>query len=718
MFHYGEMYPIESHYMDKGIMGNMTNPDRSSSSDWFKYREEFIQKKKSFIPGLLPERAVRLPFGEIVSILRQRLGDVFDQALSPESTELERMSTDLPVPLLSPVSTEQNGRWLRTSKMVGINIRTIGSFWEVISYALTLPSCQNAIHLLPVWEPGVVSSLYGMISWEINPEFYNRELALNYPWLNSPGRQLRAIINILHALGKAVGMDVIPHTDRFSEMALANPDFFEWIQRRDTEIISHSPDLVKDVKQFIYKYIINFGSAIPGDELPADWENLFSEQVGEAVRLRLLFGPPDDYQGRLSRRLSLIRNLYLKGYETVPVTMAPPFRGIEVDPSPEAIVFDEFGQIWRDFRMIHPQNMSRVFNPLARYHFYENQSEGDGWQVDFDQPRRSVWKYFCQKYALIQETFGFDFMRGDMSHVQMRPDGVPSVLDEFYDPLGAVKQFIQNGKGVHYFGYFAESFLAPRDVMGYGEEIDHLEASFADATLGDLQSVRLDSALFRTRFRAYIDLLDTRRCAPCFTVMTSDKDDPRFDSFYLEGNDARFFISIFLGDMPAYMALGFETRDSHPIPAPNEHYSKLYVFKEKKGEKATHGPFVWGKNKDLYTKIERMRLLADRIWPLIRGKATDWLIPPDATGENPVLAWTQAGDPQYLFLVNTSSNPSGSFGIVLPYKYKIIELVFSTITTSLEEFNPPKDNGIHIRFAGISAGEGRVYALKEVSYVL
>jgi hypothetical protein len=166
--------------------------------------------------------------------------------------------------------------------------------------------------------------------------------------------------------------------------------------------------------------------------------------------------------------------------------------------------------------------------------------------------------------------------------------------------------------------------------------------------------------------------------------------------------------------MPAYMALGYETRDTHPIPAPNEHYSKLYVFKEKKGEKATHGPFVWGKNKDLYSKIERMRLLAERIWPLIRGKATDWLIPPDATGQNPILAWTQFGDPQYLFLINTSTNPSGSFGIVLPGKCKIVDLVFSTATTALDELKSPQDNGIHYRLAGFSAGEGRVYALKDV----
>ena len=67
-----------------------------------------------------------------------------------------------------------------------------------------------------------------------------------------------------------------------------------------------------------------------------------------------------------------------------------------------------------------------------------------------------------------------------MSHVQMRPEGVPGSIDEHYDLLRAVKRHIQ--RGVPHFGYFAESFLAPKDVMGYGDEVDHLEASEAEVT--------------------------------------------------------------------------------------------------------------------------------------------------------------------------------------------------------------------------------------------
>ena len=61
--------------------------------------------------------------------------------------------------------------------MVGVNVRTLGSFWNVVKYAMTLPDCQSAIHLLPIWEPGVVSSLYGIAGWNLNREFFSSELA-------------------------------------------------------------------------------------------------------------------------------------------------------------------------------------------------------------------------------------------------------------------------------------------------------------------------------------------------------------------------------------------------------------------------------------------------------------------------------------------------------------------------------------------------------------
>lgn len=662
----------------------------------------------SFIPHFPPKLILQLSVPEVLSILRQRWGERIDLALSPEKTDLQVQLEELPAVIRSPVAGEPDGGWLKKANLVGVNLRTVGGFWGLIPYSLTLPAAQDTIHLLPIWEPGVVGSLYGMVSWQLNPEFYSPALTKICPWLDTPGRQLRAVINLLHGMGRSVGMDVIPHTDRFSEMALAYPEYFEWLQRRDFMLVDHSSNLHQTVQGEIYAFLRQRGPAVRGESVPLSVEELFSPECPEDQRLRLLFGLPEDAVGRLRRRKLLIHRLHRQGYETVPATMAPPYRGLEVDPSPEALIVDADGLAWRDFRITQPQPMSRVFNPLARYKLYESLDENAQWKIDFSSPRPEVWQYVCEHYAQVQRQYGFDFMRGDMSHVQMRPDGAPPVIDEFYDLLGTVKTTIQ--RSAPYFGYFAESFLAARDVMGYGEEMDHLEASAAEATLGDLQSCPVGSQEFLQRLRQYDDLKSTRRCTPGFTVMTADKDDPRFDAFYLDGNALRLFLAFFLTDMPSYMGLGFEVRDRHDQPAPNEHYSKLYVFQQKKGSKATRGPYMWGCNAALFAQITRLRLYVDQIWENLHGRPIRWLIPPDACGVNPLLAWTQADRPELIFLANTSLNrPSGRFGV--PFWDMHVKLLgaFSTVGDIPAAEESLVFNGVFFQAVNLAPAEGRVY---------
>jgi hypothetical protein len=662
----------------------------------------------SFIPSLLPEQALQLPVAEVLELLRGRWGERIEQALSPECTDPQNPPGQLPEAIRSPVVGEPDGDWLKKANLVGVNLRCVGGFWGLIPYCLTLPAAQDAIHLLPVWEPGVVGSLYGMVSWELNREFFSPRLAEACPWLNNAGRQLRAVVNLLHATGRTVGMDVIPHTDRFSEMALAFPEHFEWLQRDDLQIVDHAANLHRKVQAEIYQFLRQHGPAVRGEPLPGSADELFEPACAEPRRLRLLFGKPENPVGRLRRRKLLIGRLHRLGYETAPATMAPPFRGLEVDPAPEAMVKDADGLIWRDYRIIRPQAMSRVFNPLARYKLYESLEDNAHWELDFASPRRETWNYVCEHYAEMQRRYGFDFMRGDMSHVQMRPEGVPPVIDEFYDLLGAVKISIQ--REARYFGYFAESFLSPRDVMGYGEEIDHLEASQAEATLGDLQSCPVGSGEFIQRLRQYDDLKATRRCVPSLTVMTADKDDPRFDDFYLEGNALRLFLAFFLTDMPSYMGLGFEVRDRHDQPAPNEHYTKLYVFHERQGPKATRGPYLWGKNVSLFNQINRLRVYLDQNWSRLRGRPIRWLIAPDARGMSPLLAWTQAEEPEFVFLANTSpDHPSGGFGIPLAEAKAALKLAFSTALETHPSDQELTTNGVFFPVQNLRAAEGRVY---------
>ena len=198
--------------------------------------------------------------------------------------------------------------------------------------------------------------------------------------------------------------------------------------------------------------------------------------------------------------------------------------------------------------------------------------------------------------------------------------------------------------------------------------------------------------------------------------MTADKDDPRFDEFYRTGNALRLFIGLFLTDMSSYMGLGFETRNVHYHPAPNEHYTKLYVFQESDGPKATSGPYIWGKNGHLYSTLTRLKLYADAIWPNIVGRPVRWLLRPDALGESKLLAWTQGDDnPNYIFVANSDPyQPIASFGIptipnvdpLPPWRCE-----YSTVSRITDKDKTLVYNGKHYKVASLAPGEGRVYAL-------
>ena len=666
--------------------------------NWYQQQYDLCTKYQSgeysFIPNLIPEQAIEQSTPRTLDILYHRLGDNYKNALDPNFTTP------------SPVGQQSDGNWLKTVNMVGINVRTIKNFWNIVKYALTLPASQPSIHILPIWEVGVVDSLYGMSTWHINPEFFSKELALRLPNLDTVEKQLKVVVNILHALGKSVGMDVIPHTDRYSEIALCNPHYFEWLQREDYDIVDHRANLHEEVQLSIMQYLNRYGSATMPSMYPTDIKEFFYS-FPEKERARVLFGEKNQLNSRNARRNGLVQHLFNNGFEPVPATMAPPYRGIKVDIDNAAKTIDYDGRVWRDYTITKPEPMSRVFGPLARYKLYDRLDDNKDWQIDFDKPITASWEYVATKYAEVQATYNFDFMRGDMSHVQMRKDGVPPKADDYYDLLRYIKLHIQ--KNVPYFGYFAETFIAPAGHMAYGDEIDHLELSEAETTLGDLQSVPVGSTEFIQRFRQYYDILKTRTCVPNFTLMTGDKDDPRFDGFYLKGNETRYFISLFLGDMPTYMALGFECRDVHHQPAPNEHYTKLYVFQIQDGTKATRGPYRWGKNGTLFHKITRLRLFGEQIFDQINGKATHWLLPPDATGFKKIIAWTQADTPQYIFLANLDTDEA-AINIKMPMQSKKqLQQVFSTENNSTPEVLT--SNGLQWHVNRLEPGEGRVYEI-------
>ncbi|TDB64542.1 alpha-amylase family protein [Arundinibacter roseus] len=661
--------------------------------------QNYKQKQQTFWEGLTPEQAVQLPIYTVLDALSARFGFAQVQAA---------LMAEISVP--GPKSSEPTGNWLKSTRMVGINVRTVGNFFNVVKYSLTLPSFHDSIHLLPIWEPGVVGSLYGMASWNINPEFFSQELYELFPHLSTIEKQLKATINLLHLMGFSVGMDVIPHTDRFSEMVLAHPRYFEWVRQKDGVLLDHREGIWQEVEARIYQFLELHGTA-DGSDLLAK-EQLFGntlQAIDEAARMRLVFGRPDDYGGRQARRVALMRFVIAEGYETLPMTMAPPYRSLHINK--DVFTLDEAGYAWYQYEFDEPQTMSRVFGPLTRYRLFESKNDNQEWGLDFEKPLTDVWSYVCQHYAECQQAYQFDFMRGDMTHVQMRPEGVPAILPDYYDILGSVKKYIVS-QGVNHFAFFAESFVGAPDFMGYGDEIAHLEALGAEVTLGDLQSTTVGSALFMTRFRQYLDVGATRNFKPCFTVLTADKDDPRFDCFFQQGNIARYFTALFMKDLPSYVGAGFETRGLHLERAANEEYSKLYVFQiqdDKEPDKVTRGPYIWGDNSAQFEILNILRKWYETNATAIEQATIRWLTYPDPTQSTHYIAW-QLGS--YIFVVNLNGSAETRH-VTLPHlaNSSSLEMVLSTSTES--ETPVVKGNGLFFSLVPLQKEECRIYKCQE-----
>jgi hypothetical protein len=648
------------HLMETATTDSLFNTWRKNHHQ---LKERYQSKKLSYIEDLLPEIAVQLNEYDTLSILNQLLGaDTLQKALNEKNT------------IPSPLKEHKNADWMKTTNMVGVNIRTIGNFFNLIKYAFTLPSYHDSIHILPIWEPGVVGSLYGKVNFNINPEFYSHEFARVVPQLNTVEKQLKATINILHAMGKSVGMDVIPHTDRFSEIVLSYPRFFEWVKRVGGRIINFSESNYREIEEIIWLYLHRKGTA---NNTPISYSRsvFFSPEIpilSHQQRTEILFGRIEDRQGRLNRRLELMQEILNNGYETLPMTMAPPYRGLHINP--EKFVYDESGNKWYDYEFDEPQEMSRVFGPLTRYKFYFN--ENDTWKLDFSNPQKTAWEFVADQYLQMQKNYGFDFMRGDMAHVQPRSKGVPKKADKYYDPLHFIKKYIQK-KGVPYFAFYAETFLAPPDTMGYGDEVKHLEKIEAEATLGDLQATEIDSPVFISRFNEYLKIFKNSSFSPSITTITADKDDPRFDSFYKNGNIIRYFLSLFITDMTSYYSLGFETRNLHEARGKNEEYTKLYVFQirdENEPDKYTKGSFIWGKNETQFNELLRIRKVAEDLFSEIEGKECKWLHIPKMQAK--IAIWTHKKIAKYLFVANLTHETTINEAFLAKYiddtKYQLL----------------------------------------------
>ncbi|MFT6206066.1 MAG: hypothetical protein ACJA1O_003693 [Spirosomataceae bacterium] len=208
---------------------------------YYLQRRNFESHTTSYIDVLLPEIAVQL---DVFEILRKRLGD---KTLTRAFNLAETIG--------SPFQTQKNGDWLKQSNII--------------------------------WEPGVVASLYGKTSFVVNEEFYSKEWAKAVLALNTAQKQLKALVNVAHAMGKAVGMDVIPYASRFAKMVFTHPRNFEWVKQVRRKMISHGSTLYQDVEEIILQFLHHCGTTngmpiLTGDKDDPRFDSFF--RLGNILR--------------------------------------------------------------------------------------------------------------------------------------------------------------------------------------------------------------------------------------------------------------------------------------------------------------------------------------------------------------------------------------------------------------------------------------------------
>lgn len=628
-------------------------------------------KTQGFISTPLPPAMLAISAKDTITLLNQCLGPkVVAQALN----------VDTPTNL-SPLAKTgvKDPRWIHQSHIVGMHPRVLGSFFNMVKYALTLSPEQDALHILPILEPDTDMygnrSLYGPINWQLNAEFFDPGLAQAQPHLNTPEKQLKATVNLLHAMGKKVGIDMVQHTAVFSEVALANPDCFEWYltnatHRRFINPVSrktaHSPlnqDHVSDlVKPAILKFLETHHDP-EGKVIPPSTLNQFFTAVPEAERLALLFGPPHQPKRREQRRKALINTLTEQGFLMASQPMVQPYRPMRLaHPTHNGGKFPKL--------VTEGTNLGlHTLTPFKLYHLHPDGS------LNLHQPNKLAWNYAIKHYKHLVDTYNFDFMRADMAHIQPWPD-IP-YQNPYYHLYGSIKHAITTQKP--YFAYFGEDF--PSDNLGFRTHrgVPNTEAHFKEARM-DCALGYLPNAGIRETSETVRTTMYHRRppqYSVTMTMMTADSDGTEFGGRWEAynttlGNTVRAFIGFFLP--PSYMGVGFELRGD--VPPPLNPDSKRPLPKDMRA--LTHWfiirgegeAYQWGNNPEFYQQYTKLRQVLHTLakplqnrepmlLPTNNAKLVAWVDRPrtnSASTTNKKGESASSSVPQYVFIVNSDLN--------------------------------------------------------------
>ena len=601
--------------------------------------------KKTFYE-LKPTDCLKLSFEQSVELIKNLIGN-------------NRFELAKKFQIKSPLIKEKNTQWLKETKIIGINPRITKTYWGIVKYAMTFP--EQGIHIMPLFESGD-GSIYVQNSWKLNPDFYDNDLEkLGFTTCKE---QLLFVINILHAMGKYVGFDALPHVDNFSEIAILNPRCFEWAKLNENKT---SEDFSAD-RNITYKEVENI--LIQKYNLSKD----FFEQ-DEGKRQEALF--PENIN-RFDKRMEIRKLLRDNGFEPVPVVEHSPMRPIIF----EKIEYSN-DENWAVFKIPDKSSFAKVLGSITPYAWYDIDENGF---IKKNSRKKEVWDYFCNHIFEFQKFFDFDFLRADMAHNQIshsHNEKKDLKTEEFWAVL---KDKINAEKP--YFASFGEGFFSTYYINAHN---DMTNKKF-DSVLGNLNFQYLNENYTEQIYKMFQEYKQNSY-TPCNTIYTNDGDLPKHQSLYQsqDANILRFFTAIFMKNT-SYMGMGFECRNL--FPEKNSEFSNYYV-------KQQSIDFQFGQNDELYKNILQIRKLYENYQETILSSDMKTYI----TNSNKVFAWSYSHKKKnLLFIVNLDIDIEN----IKINNLELLNPVIKYTNSQISEINIESDSD-KISFSGIQIGECAVY---------
>ncbi len=297
----------------------------------------------------------------------------------------------------SPVKEDKDSSWMADTSFCFVNIRACGkgnAFGTILDAARILPGIRSeAIHLGPFTSYDfeciyAVSSVRTVAREILHPGMLRQGI--------SGIRQIRALVQAGHLLGKCMGYDLEPHVTSFAIPVMEHPEFFRWIRvhpdghsssESDETILSseYQEAVQREVRQIVQEKLIarNFNTL-----------EVYEDEQDRDAKQRLYF--------------ELIHTLIDGGYWTIPVHSwkalgLPQYKGY--DPVKKRLSFHYLAPDGEDVSHL----TYNIVTPFAFYKGLEYNQAGSVAPI----ADQACLDYFSDIFPFWQRECDFDFVRYD-----------------------------------------------------------------------------------------------------------------------------------------------------------------------------------------------------------------------------------------------------------------------------------------------------------------